>query len=319
VALVQIPPASATPLQVSSGAMDALAAEIVQRGDSALTRRAYAAALAGYRAWLERERLSWAEVTRLDLARYRSELVDRYSPSHANKGLIVVRGLYRLAWTDDLLPRNLAAGLRGAKGRDERLGDALTREEARAVLDAIQLDFDRPSRRLIALRDSALVLLGFKTGPRRSELAAARLRDLGERQGHRVLDIPDGKGAVARTVKVAPEVGRAIDTWVEAAELLLDDPLFVAVGKGGRLDPVPRPLDPASVYRIVARRLEAAGVRRLGPHRALRATAATLALSGGAPLHKVQAALGHADPRVTQRYTLDRMELDDNATDYVRL
>jgi integrase len=81
-----------------------------------------------------------------------------YSSSHTNKQLIVVRGLYRLAWADGVLPRNLAAGLRGAKGRDARLGDALTLEEARAVIDAIGPDLGVESRRLIALRDMALVL-----------------------------------------------------------------------------------------------------------------------------------------------------------------
>ena len=45
----------------------------------------------------------------------------------------------------------------------------------------------------------------------------------------------------------------------------------------------------------------------------------TLALDGGAPLHKVQAAAGHADPRTTERYWRTRQNIDDNAVDYVRL
>jgi len=300
-------------------ALERLAAEIVQRGDSPLTRRAYAAALVRYRAWLGAEGLDWAGVTRNDLDRYRASLATRYSPSHTNKQLIVVRGLYRLAWADGLLPRNLAAALRSAKGRDARLGDALTREEASAVLAAILADQGRAGCRLATLRDHALLLIGFKCGPRRSELTAARGRDLGERQGHRTLDIPNGKGGVARTIKIAPEVGRALDTWTLAAGLGRDDPLFVRIGKGGRLAKPLAPLDAASIYRVVGRRLRAADVRTLGPHRALRATAATLALAGGAPLHKVQKMLGHADPRTTERYALDQAALDDNATDYIHL
>ena len=55
-----------------------------------------------------------------------------------------------------------------------------------------------------------------------------------------------------------------------------------------------------------------------GPH-GLRATFVTLALEGGAPLHLVQRAAGHADPRTTERYWRRKEGLDDNAVDYIRL
>ena len=54
------------------------------------------------------------------------------------------------------------------------------------------------------------------------------------------------------------------------------------------------------------------------PH-STRHTFITLALDGGAPLHKVQVAAGHADPRTTERYWRTKQNLDDNAVDYVRL
>jgi hypothetical protein len=43
----------------------------------------------------------------------------------------------------------------------------------------------------------------------------------------------------------------------------------------------------------------------------------TLALKGGAPLTKVQAAARHASPQTTMRYAHEQDELDDNAVDYV--
>ena len=51
----------------------------------------------------------------------------------------------------------------------------------------------------------------------------------------------------------------------------------------------------------------------------MRATFVTLALKGGAALHKVQRAAGDADPRATLRYSRQAEELEDNAADYVRL
>jgi integrase len=45
----------------------------------------------------------------------------------------------------------------------------------------------------------------------------------------------------------------------------------------------------------------------------------TLALEAHAPIHLVQRAVGHADPRTTERYWRRRDNLDDNATDYVHV
>ena len=57
---------------------------------------------------------------------------------------------------------------------------------------------------------------------------------------------------------------------------------------------------------------------RLTPH-VLRATFITLALEGGAALHQVQYAAGHARPETTERYHKRKLNLGDNAVDYVRL
>ena len=148
-----------------------------------------------------------------------------------------------------------------------------------------------------------------------------RIGDLGTMQGHHVLTIR-GKGKVLRTVKVPHDLQQDIDSWLVAAASAgyhpgPDDPLFVGVRKGGhRLGR--GPLSGRGMHTIVARRLTAAGCPPLGPH-ALRATFATLALRGNAPLHKIQRALGHADPRTTELYLRKADDLDDNAVDYVKL
>ncbi len=158
--------------------------------------------------------------------------------------------------------------------------------------------------------------------PRRAEgVHGAHDGGVASGQGHHVLTIT-GKGNVVRTVKVPPDVQWLIDDWLVAAteaglELVGDDPLFVEVRKGGHI-PGRHPLSDRAVYQVVVRRLRAAGLERLGPH-GLRATFVTLALEGGTPLHVVQRAAGHADPRMTERYWKRKDSLDDNAVDYVRL
>ncbi len=72
------------------------------------------------------------------------------------------------------------------------------------------------------------------------------------------------------------------------------------------------------ILKIVQHRAKQGGIPLISPH-ALRATFITLALDGGAPLHKVQYAAGHADPRTTERYHRTKRNLDDHASDYFRL
>jgi integrase/recombinase XerD len=68
-----------------------------------------------------------------------------------------------------------------------------------------------------------------------------------------------------------------------------------------------------NAFRAVRKLARDAGVtKHVTPH-TLRHTAATLALAGGAPLHKVQDMLGHADPRTTRRYDRTRGALDGHA------
>jgi len=76
---------------------------------------------------------------------------------------------------------------------------------------------------------------------------------------------------------------------------------------------------PEAIWLVVKRRVRAAGIEgKITPH-SLRHTFVTLALQGGAALHKVQYAAGHADPRTTERYDRQRDNLDDNAVDYVKI
>ena len=73
------------------------------------------------------------------------------------------------------------------------------------------------------------------------------------------------------------------------------------------------------ILKILQHRAKQAGITtHMTPH-VLRAIFITLALDNGAPLHKVQYAAGRADPRTTERYHRSKLNLDDNAVDYLKL
>ena len=189
----------------SSGAATAL----IRSGPTRLDLRTYAE-------WLESEELAWDRVTPDQLDMYREWLAERYARTTTNRRLSVVRSLYAEAHRRHRVADDPAARLRGVRGRDERDGGALTRAEAREVMDAIHADLRRPTRRVIARRDLALVGLLLRTGVRRSEVVSLRVGDLDTMQGHHVATLR-AKGNVVRTIKIPTDLHRDIAAWHEAA------------------------------------------------------------------------------------------------------
>ena len=163
---------------------------------------------------------------------------------------------------------------------------------------------DDPAAHAVALRDVALLELLYATGARVAELSALDVDDL---ETGRAVARLTGKGDRQRTVPYGAPAARALEDWLRLGRprLALPDSgpaLFLGV-RGGRLGV-------RQVRAVVDRALEGLGdTAARGPH-ALRHTAATHLLDGGADLRSVQEVLGHASLRTTQVYThvsIDRL------------
>ncbi len=148
-----------------------------------------------------------------------------------------------------------------------------------------------------ALRDLVVIELLYATGIRVSELTGLDVDDVDlERLTVRVL----GKGAKERVVPFGIPAKDAVVAYLRRARPALaterSGHALLLAPRGGRLGP-------RAVYQLVARLLEGIpGGGPAGPH-ALRHTAATHLLDGGADLRAVQELLGHASLGTTQIYT----------------
>ena len=256
-------------------------------------------------------------VTAGQVEHFRNALMKRgAAKATVNRKLSVVRQLFERAigegWTD----RNPATRVKGLKADMESPTSGLTLRQARELLASIDTDD------VMGQRDHCLLLLMLRTGIRRGEASGILLGDFTQRDGHESLSVR-GKGNKVRVVKIAPDVLRVCREWVTASQRTWTpkEPLFVALRKSeGSYKPASNtPLTVDSIWKIVLKRVDEAGLTaNITPH-SLRHTFVTLALEAGAPLHKVQYAAGHADPRTTERYDRQKGNLDDNAADYVRL
>lgn len=151
----------------------------------------------------------------------------------------------------------------------------------------------------LALRDHAILELLYGSGMRVSELCTLDTDDLDlDRATARVL----GKGAKERVVPFGQPARHAVAAYLTRARPVLvararqAAPAVFLGTRGGRIGP-------RAVYTLVAEALgPIIGADAVGPH-ALRHSAATHLLDGGADLRAVQEILGHASLGTTQIYT----------------
>ena len=148
---------------------------------------------------------------------------------------------------------------------------------------------------LIALeanpRNKVMLTLTYGAGLRISEVVGLTWRDCTARDDAGQITV-FGKGGKTRVVLLSKT------TWKALAELRgdagTDDPVFWS-RKGGALDP-------SAVHRVVKAAAERAGLDPAVSAHWLRHAHASHALDRGAPIHLVQATLGHASVATTGRY-----------------
>ena len=177
-------------------------------------------------------------------------------------------------------------------------------------------------REAIEVRDAAIVEVLYATGIRVAELVSLDIADIDFSQ--RTMRVT-GKGSKTRVVPFGAPAARALQEWLDTGRPLIaahagnahngaqgnqstqntnsgrtakatDARNAVFLGaRGGRLNQ-------RQAREAVHKAAQQAHVPDVSPH-ALRHSAATHLLSGGADLREVQELLGHSSLRTTQRYT----------------
>ena len=269
----------------------------VERSLSVHTIRAYIGDLESLVTHLEN--IGVEEISQLELVHLRSWLANQQVKGGARTTLsrraVSVRLFTKWAVKNKYLTKDVAATLATPKGH-RTLPEVLEISDAKLAMDSLATraaEEESP----IALRDVAMVEMLYASGARVAELCGLDLNDVDyDRQTIRVL----GKGNKERTIPVGNPAIRALNAYLKDARDSLknsksDNALFLGA-RGKRIDQ-------RTVRTVVYDALQAIeGIERMGPH-ALRHSAATHLLAGGADLRTVQEILGHASLATTQIYT----------------
>ena len=238
------------------------------------TRRAYARYASQLLAHVGKPLRS---ITLRDLQKYIATLkgADASRVTHVNALKSILSFAHRVGYT----PANVGASV-SLPGLKNTISQRIVSE----------VDVHRMLAQEPKARNKVLLRLLYGSGARVSEISQLKWRDL-QANGDAGQVLLYGKGRKTRVVLLSAA------TWVELTELRSnasdDDPVFVSRKHQG-------PLKPSSIRLVVYN-----AAARIGIHAAphwLRHAHASHALDHGAPIHLVQATLGHASVATTGRY-----------------
>jgi integrase/recombinase XerC len=263
-----------------------------ERGLSENTVRSYRSDLLDLAGFASERAAARATINDLDLAILRDWMWAAAERGMARSSIARRAAAARAlgAWLADTgqLPADPAARLKSPKA-DKHLPRVLTAAQITHLFDSLTILANTGD--VTARRDLAIVELLYGSALRVSEVVGLDIGsvDLG-RQTVRVV----GKGSKERVVPFGAPARRAVVAYLDVRQQSTSA-LFLN-SRGARIGT-------RTVYELVARLLnELPGSGPAGPH-ALRHTAATHLLDGGADLRAVQELLGHASLGTTQIYT----------------
>lgn len=272
--LALLPPAALSPIQDTQ-----LLQLWLSLKTSPHTRRAYAADSTRF---LAAVRKPLAQVTLSDLQAWAESLGQgSLKPASQNRAITAVKSLLSFGHETGYLPFNVGVAIKVRPSRDGLAQRILEESQVAKLIDAAPEG-----------RDRLILKLLYVSGVRVSELCGLKWCDAMLRaEGGQITVF--GKGGKTRTVLLKPKIWQQLVALRGTTKAI--DPIFASRKGGG-------PLDVSQVRRIVYAAGKKAGIEaKVSPHW-MRHAHASHALDRNAPIHLVQATLGHASVSTTGRY-----------------
>ena len=269
------------------------------------SKKTYRESIERYLNWLQENGIGLDQVTEQTIINYKQNLIDtKHSILTVSSYIIAVRKFY--AWAESRhLYANVAKSVKSPRRNQGGSGDHflkmhLTDKQAAELLEYVK---DKP-------RDYAIVNLMLRTGLRTIEVSRARVGDIKERAGRRILQVW-GKGMDAPDPTVYVILTEAtygpIREYLAAREPVSDeDFLFTTEGKGAhRQKPHSgQDMSPRLIQMTVKNALRGIGLdsHAYSAH-SLRHTTATQIIKNGGTIMDVKRTLRHSSVNTSMIYT----------------
>ncbi|MDN6639780.1 MAG: site-specific tyrosine recombinase XerD [Tetragenococcus sp.] len=266
---------------------------LIERGLSANTRKSYQRDLEQYLSFLHKEKITaWQDVDRLTIIAFLQSLQEEEKSSATITRMVTsLRRFHQFLRQERYIDHDPMQHIESPK-TTQKLPDTLNVNEVERLIEAPD------TKKLLGMRDRAILEVMYATGMRVSELINIKLNDLHLSMG---LLQTTGKGDKERIVPLGDMAIYWIETYLEDARPKLsqkhpeEEHLFVN-GHGSSLSR-------QGIWKNLKALVLKAGIRKnVTPH-TLRHSFATHLLENGADLRTVQELLGHADISTTQIYT----------------
>jgi integrase/recombinase XerD len=259
---------------------------VFERGVESLDRQIIVA----YRDWLQREGLQ-------------DTTIDRH--------LATLRSVFDWLVEDGHLDRNPASKVRFLNPKRLSKTLAFTDEEVTNIL--AQPNLHKKS----GAQHYAILMVLFYCGLRRSELCELKLSQITEEREHKILRLT-GKGKVERIIVLRAPVWNAIcyHIMISGKSMKQDGYLF-SPNKNARSKVFSNPLDSSTIFYIVKKYAELAGIRKkVSPH-SCRATAISNARDHNVPDRAIQEFAGWSTPNMITQYDKRRTLIEKSAAHFI--
>jgi site-specific recombinase XerD len=315
---------SLLPVPITATGTDIVLADLQDEADAYLrasrsqnTLRAYASDWKHFTGWCAAHRASALPADPATVVLYLTDLARTAKPSTIRRRMSAISVAHQAAGcptpTNHIAVRSAWAGIRRTKGVAQAGKDALLTDQIRSMVNAL------PDN-LLGIRDRCLLLVGFASALRRSELVALNVQDVADTHDGLVVTVTrsktdqDGEGrqiGVPYGSNPTTCPVRALRAWLDASNLDAG-PLFRPVDRHGQLGV--RRLSDRAVALVVKRAAQAAGLNpALVAGHSLRSGMATSAARAGATEAQIMAQTGHKSLPVLRRYIRRGSLFTDNA------
>lgn len=221
----------------------------------------------------------------------------KLAASSVSRALAAIRVFHRFLWQEGKISEDVTSVL-SSPHLWKRIPEVLTQDEVVRMLKVPNI------KRVLGLRDRAILELMYATGVRVDEVSRVKLSDVNWEAGYVRIK---GKGGKERVIPIGRAARELAQRYIRASRPRLNrraetDALF--------LNKLGRPISRVSYWKLVKKYARQAHIKKLITPHTLRHSFATHLLEGGADLRVVQELLGHADIATTQIYThIDRSRL----------